>query len=456
MAKATMYFPPDFKWGTATAAHQVEGNNSNNDWWAWEQTPGHISRDQKSGLACDWWGDGFEKDMDFAAQMHTNAHRLSIEWSRIEPQEGVFDSAAIDRYRYMLASMRRRGIEPMVTLHHFSNPIWIAEQSGWETPLIVPKFERFVTKAAESLKDLCDLWITINEPNVYAVQGYTQAQQEMVDFTIPAAGFPPGKQDIQLSFSVVENMLRGHAAAYHAIHKLQPEARVGLAHHMRLFDPARSDSWLDRFAAGNRDRVFNQIILTALTTGRFDRPFGLPRWFRSMKNTADFIGLNYYTRDLVQFARARAETLVFGRTAKNPGAEISDGNYGENYPRGLWRLLNRVGRLGKPIYITENGLPDADDDQRPAFLITHLREVWRAINQNVPVMGYYHWSLVDNFEWAEAWNLRFGLVELDPQTQARRLRRSGELYGELCHRGVIDDGLVYEYAPGLVDKMFPG
>src|SRR5512141_197493 len=169
MAKATMYFPADFKWGTATAAHQVEGNNTNSDWWAWEQTSGHISRDQKSGQACDWWGDGFEQDLDFAAQMHTNAHRLSIEWSRIEPQEGVWDSAAIDRYRYMLAAMRRRGIEPMVTLHHFSNPIWIAEQGGWETPLIVPKFERFVTKAAESLKDLCDLWITINEPNVYAL-----------------------------------------------------------------------------------------------------------------------------------------------------------------------------------------------------------------------------------------------------------------------------------------------
>src|SRR3972149_8126524 len=127
MAKATMYFPRDFKWGCATAAHQVEGGNEKNDWWAWEQGEGHIKGGQKSDRACDWWGDGFEKDMDFAAQMHNNAHRLSIEWSRIEPQEGQWDTAAIDRYRVMLTSMRERGIEPMITLHHFTSPQWLIE-----------------------------------------------------------------------------------------------------------------------------------------------------------------------------------------------------------------------------------------------------------------------------------------------------------------------------------------
>jgi beta-glucosidase len=434
MAKATLYFPPDFKWGCATSSHQVEGNNTNND----------------------WWGAGFERDLDFAAQLHNTGHRLSIEWSRIEPQAGVWDTAVIDRYRYMLAALRRRGIEPMVTLHHFSNPLWVAERAGWETDAIVPWFARYVSKAVDSLKDLCDLWVTLNEPNVYALAGYAPAPSRLAEYELPASRFPPGKDSLQLALTVVENMLRGHAAAYQAIHQIQAQARVGVAHNMRVCDPARSGNLLDWFCAANRDRVFNQTLLTGLLTGRYDRPLSLPHWIRGLKNTLDFIGLNYYSRDLIRFDRRQAITAFFGSSAVDPGAPMSDGDYGELYPLGLFRLLKRLARTGKPIFITENGLPDADDNQRPAFLLTHLREVWRAINQNVPVMGYYHWSLVDNFEWAEGWNLRFGLVELNPETQERRLRRSGELYGEICRRSLIDDALVYEYAPQLLDTLFPG
>ena len=267
MAKATMYFPRDFKWGCATAAHQVEGGNDKNDWWAWEQGEGHIKGGQKSDRACDWWGDGFEKDMDFAAQMHNNAHRLSIEWSRIEPQEGQWDTAAIDRYRVMLTSMRERGIEPMITLHHFTSPQWLIERDGWETPAVVPLFERFVTKAVESLKDLCDLWITINEPNVYAVGGWVSGVDQTSE-AVAQNAMPPGKDDLGLALTVVDHLMLGHAAAYHAIHRLQENARVGLAHHMRLFEPYRSNSVLDRWVAGNRDRIFNQTILDAMLRGR--------------------------------------------------------------------------------------------------------------------------------------------------------------------------------------------
>ncbi|NTU65263.1 MAG: glycoside hydrolase family 1 protein [Chloroflexi bacterium] len=456
MAKATLYFPPDFKWAAATAAHQVEGNNTNNDWWAWEQTGEHVRGGQESGLACDWWGSGFDRDLDLAARMNHNGHRLSIEWSRIEPQEGRWDSAAIDRYRYMLTGMRERDIEPMVTLHHFTNPLWVAERGGWESPSIVPLFERYAAKAVEALRDLCDLWVTINEPNVYAVLGWSQAADHIVEFTTPSSDFPPGKNDPQLVFKVVDNMLLAHGAAYHAIHRVQPQARVGLAHHMRLFDPARSDSPLDQFCAWNRDRLFNRIPLKAMLDGHLDRPFGLTRRIRQLKSTADFIGLNYYSRDLIQFDRRGWEGMAFGRNIHNPNAEMSDMNYGEIYPRGLFRLLKRLGRYGKPIYITENGLPDLDDDRRPSYLIQTLREVWKAINENVPVMGYYHWTLTDNFEWAEGWNLRFGLVKLHPETQERTLRRSGELYGEMARINAIDDQLVYRYAPELFETLFPG
>ena len=456
MAKATMYFPPDFKWAAATAAHQVEGNNTNNDWWAWEQNGEHVRGGQKSGLACDWWGSGFDRDLEFAAQMNHTGHRLSIEWSRIEPQEGQWDTAAVDRYRYMLAAMRERGIEPMVTLHHFTTPQWLAERGGWETPDSVQLFERYTTKVVEALKDLCDLWVTINEPNVYAVLGWTQNAEEMVEFTSPSANFPPGKHDPQLMFKVVDNLMLAHGAAYQAIHRVQPAARVGLAHHMRLFDPARPNSPLDRFCVWNRDRMFNQIPLNAVIQGHLDRPIGLTRRIGNLKNSVDFIGLNYYSRDVIQFDRRNWEGAIFGRNKPNPQAEMSDMNYGEIYPRGLFRLLKRLSYYHKPIYITENGLPDLDDDQRPSFLVQTLREVWKAINENVPVMGYYHWTLTDNFEWAEGWNLRFGLVKLNPETQERTLRRSGELYGEMARINAINDEIVYRYAPEIFETLFPG
>jgi beta-glucosidase len=456
MAKATMYFPPNFKWAAATSSHQVEGNNTNNDWWAWEQSGEHVRDGQKSGLACDWWGAGFDRDLDLATQMSHNGHRLSIEWSRIEPQEGQWDSAAIDRYRYMLMAMRERGIEPMVTLHHFTNPQWVVERGGWETPDIVPRFERYVTKAVEALKDLCDLWVTINEPNVYAVLGWSQEADQMIEFAAPSSDFPPGKNDPQLVFKIVDHLMLAHAAAYHAIHRVQSQARVGLAHHMRLFDPARSGSPLDRFCVWNRDRLFNQIPLNAMIDGHLDRPIGLTRRIGQLKNTVDFIGLNYYSRDLIQFDRHGWIGMAFGRDMRNPNAEMSDMNYGELYPRGLFRLLKRLSHYERPIYITENGLPDLNDDRRPSYLIQILREVWKAINENVPVMGYYHWTLTDNFEWAEGWNLRFGLVKLNPDTQERTLRRSGELYGEMARINAIDDELVYRYAPELFETLFPG
>jgi len=452
MAEVTLYFPEDFKWGCATAAYQTEGDNPNSEWWAWEQGEGHIADGQKSGQACDWWGDGFLTDLDWMARLNNNAHRLGVEWSRIEPQEGTFDDAAIDRYRFMLKSMCERGIEPMVTLHHFSNPIWIAERGGWETPDILPLFERFVSKVVESLKDLCSLWITINEPTIYAVVGYLLAGLQ--DGERHPLIFPPGKSDLWLTLAVLENILLGHGGAYHAIHRLQPEARVGIAHNMQMLDPLHPHSLLDRLVIALQDRLMNQSVLAAQLPGRIPRLFGSRR-VRALRDSCDFIGLNYYSRELVVFDRKSPQTL-FGRRVQNPDGEISDGSYGEVYPRGLYRLLKRVGRYGKPIFITENGLPDHDDDRRPAFLINHLKQVWHAINENVPVKGYYHWTLTDNFEWAEGWNLRFGLVELDPATQKRTLRKSGELYSEIGKANLLNTDMVRRYAPELMGTVFKG
>ena len=451
MAEVTMYFPKGFKWGCATSPYQTEGDNTNSDWWAWEQGEGNIADGQKSGKACDWWGDGFLADLDWMARLNNDTHRMGVEWSRIEPSDGRFDDAAIDRYRSMLQSLRERGVEPMVTLHHFSNPIWVAERGGWESPDILPLFERYVDKVVNSLKDLCEVWITINEPTIYTVLGYLQTRG---DTTRHQTTFPPGKTDFDLALRVLENLLLGHAGAYRAIHRLHPEARVGIAHSMQVLDPLHARSVLDRLVAKLQDQFMNQSVIDAVLRGRIPRKIGSRR-VRALRDSVDFIGLNYYNREFVAFDR-HARQAFFGRRVQNPDGEISDKNYGEVYPRGLYRILRRLKRSGKPIFITENGLPDHDDDRRPAFLFNHLKQVWHAINENVPVMGYYHWTLTDNYEWAEGWNLRFGLVELDPKTQRRSLRRSGALYAEVCKANALYTDMVRRYAPELMETVFRG
>jgi beta-glucosidase len=440
MPEATFFFPADFKWGTATAAHQVEGGNENNDWWAWEQEAGHIKGGHRSLKACDWW-ERAEEDFDRAAALGQNAHRLSVEWSRVEPREGYFDDTALERYRVMLQALRARDIEPMVTLHHFTTPLWLVEMGGWESPRAIPLFERYVARVVEALGEFCDLWCTINEPNILAVAGCLRGI------------FPPGKASKRAVIRVMRNLLRGHAAAYRRIHALQPEARVGLAHNERIFDPAKPGSPLDRLATSGQDRNFNRAVLDPVGRGWWLLPFGFgPAW--RVRKTLDWIGLNYYTRDLVSFD-LRESGELFARKLRSPGAELLDGGFGELYPQGIARSLKRMHRLGLPIYITENGIPDADDDQRPRALVLHLHQVWRVIQECVPVMGYYHWSLVDNFEWAEGWTVRFGLIELDPETQERTPRPSAYLYRDICQANAITPAIIDEHVPELRSVLLP-
>ncbi len=439
LPRAVFHFPTDFKWGVATAAHQVEGENIHNDWWAWEQGEGRIKQGHTSGLACDWWRNA-EADFDRAAAMGLTALRLSVEWSRIEPRPGVFDDSALERYSQMLQGLRERGIEPMVTLHHFSTPRWLSEQGGWEASETIPLFTRFVRRVIGALGKHCNTWCTINEPNVYAVMGYLDGV------------FPPGKSDLGSALRVMRNMLTAHAAAYREIHALQADARVGLAHHMRVFDPITPRSLLHRYAARATDKVFNQAILTALTKGRWTLPLGFGLAWK-LRRTLDWVGLNYYTRDVISFDRTQP---LFSRRQHADGAEMLDGGYGEFYPQGMFRCIKRLARLGLPIYVTENGVPDDDDDQRPRYLLAHLHQMWRAIQLCYPVMGYYHWTLADNFEWAEGWSLRFGLIGLDPDTQARTPRRSADLYAKTIQANAITSQIIDTYAPELRPDILPG
>jgi beta-glucosidase len=249
-------------------------------------------------------------------------------------------------------------------------------------------------------------------------------------------------------------LARAHGAAYRAVHHAQARARVGFANYFRLYDPADIRSPLDRFVAGGQDRFANRSFLDAVTTGRV-RAFPWVANIPEAAGTADFIGVNYYTRDLVRFDLS-APRQLFGRNFPGSGLPLSDGAYGVIYPEGMYRVLRLAGRYGRPIYITENGVPDHDDDQRAAFIVAHLREAWRAIEDGIDVRGYYHWSLVDNFEWSYGWSLKFGLIEVDPQTQARRLRPSAHAYAEICRANAIPERMAASLGSESVTARSPG
>ncbi len=439
MIEATYTFPRGFLWGTATAAHQVEGNNSNNQWWQWEQT-GHVPG--TSGLACDWWGGRWREDFDRAAETGQKAHRLSVEWSRIQPTPDKWDEDALERYRAMLRGLRDRGITPMVTLHHFTNPLWLVERKEWETQEVVPLFERFVRKTIEALQEYCTQWCTINEPNAYAPLGYI------------AGIWPPGLRQPRLAFQVLANMVRGHAAAYRTIHELQPQAMVGYALHYR---PMVRRSWspLDALARRTRDLGLNLGFPTAIRDGIMRSPLGSPA-IPEARGTQDFVGLNYYTREDVWFDLLDPAEL-FARSGFPRGADLSEHGAAANIPEGFYDSIRwaRSFHPNTPIYITENGVESSDDILRRRYLAQHVHQMWRALNFNDPVRGYFHWTLVDNFEWERSWVHRFGLWALDTETQRRTKRLSADLYAAVCKQNALSSEMVQQYCPEVFDKIFP-
>lgn len=441
MAQATFKFPKDFMWGTATASHQVEGRNTNNNWYQWEQE-GHIIPGHTCGLACDWWGGRWREDFDRAAEGGQNAHRLSLEWSRIQPTPDRWDEDALDYYRQVVRGLHERGMRPMVTLHHFTDPLWITEQGGWENEKTVGHFQAYVEKVVTALKEYVTFWCTINEPNVYATMGYLMGD------------FPPGKGDLGSAFQVMTNLLKGHAAAYHAIHKIQAEAEVGLVVNYRGMVPHRAWFPLDKLVAGLQSRTYNDFFPHAATTGKLKFPFKTLTVSEAQK-TQDFLGINYYTQDRVSFSLLAVKEL-FGKRFFDPQDEVSETGFIANHPSGMYDAIKWGRQFNVPLIITENGVEDSTGKLRPRYLIEHIHQIWRGLNHNWPVKGYFHWSLVDNFEWERGWTQRFGLWELDIETQTRTPRPSAELYAEICQNNALSSQMVEEYAPEVLEKLFPG
>jgi len=377
-----------FLWGAATSAHQVEGENYNNDWWQWEKaSPTRVA----SGKACDHYN-RYQADFALAKKLGHNAHRLSVEWSRIEPNQGQWNRPATDHYRQVLQELRRQNMKIFLTTHHFTNPVWLAKQGGWTNRAAPELFEKYIDYLAQHLGDLVDYWVTLNEPMVYATQSYWRGI------------WPPQKQSLSDLLKVVGFMARAHRLAYRRLHRRLPGAQVGMAKHFISYVPAREKNLGDRVLTAAADWWFNQ------------------RWYGLTGPSHDFIGVNYYFTQTV-----RLRLSPFGVETIPWQGERSDLGWPIN-PAGLTQVLISARRYQLPIFVTENGLADAADTKRGDFIRSHLRAIEKAQMQGANVRGYFHWSLLDNFEWADGFQPRFGLVEVDYKTMQRRIRPSAYVY----------------------------
>ena len=373
-------FPEGFTWGTATAAHQIEGGNFNNDWWAFEHAPQSVCA-EPSGDACDSW-QRWQEDADLVAGLGLDNYRFSVEWSRVEPADGEISRAALAHYRRQCLGLRERGIDPVVTFHHFTTPLWLVGQGGWEGNVAVDRFARFCRVVAEALGDVMSRACTINEPNIVATMGWH------------AGMFPPGKTDVTLSRRVAANFVEAHRSAVEAIRSAAPGVPVGLTLSMTDY----------QLAPGGEEKLESirhhaEDVFLDATEGD------------------DFLGVQTYTRQLIG---------PNGWAGYEDGVPVLDMGY-EFYPASLGNCLRRAwdytgGRL--PLLVTENGIGTTDDDQRVDYVRQALSGVLDAIDEGIDVRGYTYWSLLDNFEWALGYRPRFGIVGVDRGTFARTAKPS--------------------------------
>lgn len=435
MIEAKLNFPKAFLWGAATSAHQVEGGNSNNDWWHWEQQTGRISDATQSGNACEWWEGRWKEDFERVRSGGQNALRLSVEWSRIETTPGVWDEETLIYYREMIKWAKKRGLKTMLTLHHFTNPAWVAELGGWTNAETVVYFERYVRKVAGSLIDLVDHWITFNEPNIYLYNAYIRGV------------FPPAIVETTQAIKAAQHLALGHAAAYHALHELGAEVSVGLAHHYRTMRATRPiEGWL----AKSRSNQFNGLFPMLLRDGQF-RFLGKRISLQKVQSTQDFFGLSYFSTENITFDLKNPKESFSKGIAVDPVEGIA----GHDEPPGIWSALVFAQGFKLPIFITANGVDDATDELRRATLAKNLQRVWKAASFNWKLQGYFHWSLVDLFSWQHGWSARFGLWALDRETQIRSKRPSADFYADICRSNSLSSEMVSIHSPAVFELLFP-
>ena len=410
-------FPDGFLWGAATAAHQVEGGQHNN-WSEWEKANAdRLARESEqsfvwnphwknfaaeatnpqnyiSGRACEHYM-RYESDFDLATSLHHNAHRFSIEWSRIEPEEGKFDQVAIEHYRAVIRALRTRNIEPFVTLWHWTLPLWLAEQGGILAPNFPTSFERYTATITEALGIDVRFWITLNEPDVCSAHAYLKG------------AWPPQKKSLISFIRAQFALARAHTLAYHAIKNRFPASQIGIAKHQIWFEAAGQTFW-NRLLKYIADTTWNRFFLNQIRT------------------TQDFIGLNHYNHHRID-----------GWYGNNKNEQQTDFGW-EYFPESLYHAIIELMPYKKPIYITENGIADASDTLRQQFIPSALTALHRALSAGADVRGYFYWSLLDNFEWDKGYWLRFGLIHVDYQTQTRTIRDSARAYANICKTNTLE------------------
>lgn len=402
-------FPKDFYWGAATSAYQVEGNNINSDWWEWEK---RIGLKETSGQACRHY-ELYKQDFDLAKELGHNAHRLSIEWSRIEPEEGKFSLKELDHYRDAILSLRERNIEPIVALHHFTNPLWFAKLGGWQDHKSQSYFLRYVERVIETLCDKVNYWITINEPNVYVYHSYILGV------------WPPQEKSYSRAKHAMKNLAITHNKAYRLIHAIYKEKglpfpSVSIAQHLQAFVPC-SQTLKNKFATYLREKFFNFRLIESLLYNK----------------TLDFIGINYYTRNLVDVEKWSFKNLAMDACHKDRHPLKKNSLGWDIYPQGLHDLLLRLRKHKLPIFILENGICTEDDNLRWDFIYEHLKNIHLAMAEGVKVKGYIYWSLMDNFEWDKGFAPRFGLIDIDYRTYQRKVRESAKKFSLVCKTGIL-------------------
>jgi beta-glucosidase len=388
-------FPPDFLWGVATAAHQIEGGNVNNDWWAWEHNP-ESGTLEPSGDACDSFT-RWREDVQLVADMGVGAYRFSLEWSRIEPAEGEFSVAALEHYRRICAALHGHGIAPVVTFHHFTTPLWLTARGGWESPDAPERFARYVARATAYLGDLIGWACTINEPNVVGVMGYFQGQ------------YPPGvKEDFYRFGAVNDAMIRAHRLAVDELRSGPGGFPVGLTLSM-------AEIVADEGGEALRDGAEEMLENVFLRATAGD----------------DFVGVQCYTR------------MHFGPAGVNPNdPAVRLTQMGDEYwPACVEYCVRRAAAVsGRPVMVTENGIATADDTERIDFLGAALRSAHRCLEEGIDLRGYFVWSLLDNFEWHLGYGPKFGLVAVAPGIFERRPKPSAHWFGDVARTGRLTAG----------------
>mgnify|MGYP003290644341 CR=1 FL=1 len=406
----------DLKLGVATAATQIEGKEENTNWYRFSTEKGNI-KDGSTPLRANNHYELYKEDIALMKKMNMEIYRMGIEWARIEPKRGHFNSEAMKHYIDEIKALKAHKIDVLVTLHHFSNPLWFEDMGGFLNKYAVDIFTNFVNYVVTNLKGLVKEYVTINEANIYASNGYL--------FGI----WPPKKKSMHLAGKVMKTLSLCHIESYKIIKKIDKNAKVGFANHMAMFTPNNPKNLIDRQGAKFFDSAFNDSINKAMATGVFTFPMGSSKKYKG--NYIDFFGINYYTRNMVKGFKMFTKVDA---PHNDLGWEIS--------PACLQEFLERFHKeYGVDIYITENGTCDSKDAFRSKFIYDHLK----VISNLDYVKRYYHWTFMDNWEWAEGESARFGLVECDFETQKRTIRPSGNFYSEIIKSKEITSKMIEKY-----------